>query len=70
MRCMHSLKSMSAQVGALAVAKLAGQMEDRLRSGGTVSSGDLARLSGAHRSALTAIHQHSLSVRAASGVAA
>ena len=70
MRCMHSLKSMSAQVGALAVAKLAGQLEDRLRSGGTVSSGDLARLNGAHRSALTAIHQHSLSVRAASGVAA
>jgi two-component system, sensor histidine kinase len=58
LRSMHTLKSMAAQVGALAVAEMAGELEDRLRAGDTVSEGDLVRLQQTHALTLSAIEAH------------
>jgi PAS domain S-box-containing protein len=58
LRCMHTLKSMGAQVGALALAALAGELEDRLRAGVSLAEGDLARLNQTHALTLRAIEAH------------
>ncbi len=58
LRTMHTLKSMSAQVGAVAVAAVAGEFEERLRAGGTLNAGDRARLQHAHALTLIAIEVH------------
>jgi PAS domain S-box-containing protein len=58
LRSVHTLKSMSAQVGAVAVAAVAGEFEERLRAGGTLSAGDFARLQQAHALTLIAIEAH------------
>jgi PAS domain S-box-containing protein len=58
LRSMHTLKSMAAQIGALAFAVLAGDLEGRLRAGGRLSEGDLARLHQTHALTLTAIDAH------------
>jgi two-component system, sensor histidine kinase len=58
LRSMHTLKSMAAQVGAVAVAALAGEFEDRLRAGNRLTEGDLARLHQAHAKTLSAIETH------------
>ena len=70
LRCMHTLKSMSAQVGALTTAKLAGELEDRLRTGDAVSEGDVARLHEQHGLALKAIRQHLQNMPALAGATA
>jgi CheY-like chemotaxis protein/HPt (histidine-containing phosphotransfer) domain-containing protein len=58
LRSMHTLKSMGAQVGALAVAALAGEFEERLRAGNSLTEGDLARLHQAHAQTLSVIEAH------------
>ena len=58
LRNMHTLKSMSAQVGAVAVAALAGEFEDKLRAGGRVTDAELARLRQTHVRTLRAIDAH------------
>ena len=58
LRHLHTLKSMSAQVGTLKVAQTAGEFEDRLRSGGALSDVDLIVLEKQHAQALSAIQQH------------
>jgi PAS domain S-box-containing protein len=58
LRSMHTLKSMAAQVGALAVAALAGEIEDCLRVGSSVNEADLVRLRQAHALTLSAIEKH------------
>jgi CheY-like chemotaxis protein len=58
LRCVHTLKSSSAQVGALALAASAGVMEDGMRAGHPVGDLDLAALQSAHGQALEAIAAH------------
>ena len=58
LRSMHTLKSMSAQVGAVAVAALADEFENTLRGSGAVSKADFARLRQSHALTLRAIAAH------------
>jgi signal transduction histidine kinase/CheY-like chemotaxis protein/HPt (histidine-containing phosphotransfer) domain-containing protein len=58
LRCVHMLKSSSAQVGVLALAGIAEEMEARFRAGQPVDAGGIARLKSEHRVALEAIAAH------------
>jgi two-component system, sensor histidine kinase and response regulator len=58
LRGVHTLKSSSAQVGALALAACAGELEGRLRGGQRLGDNDLGRLLAEHRDALRAIAEH------------
>jgi signal transduction histidine kinase/DNA-binding response OmpR family regulator/HPt (histidine-containing phosphotransfer) domain-containing protein len=58
LRAVHTLKSTSAQVGALALAAWAGDLEQRLRSGGRCDDDTVARLQAEHQRALQAIDGH------------
>jgi CheY-like chemotaxis protein/HPt (histidine-containing phosphotransfer) domain-containing protein len=62
LRCVHTLKSSSAQVGALALAASAGELEEGLRGGRRCGDPDLdldlAALQHAHGAALAAIATH------------
>jgi len=57
-RGMHTLKSISAQVGAMALAATAGELEHRLRAGRHLDAGAWAQLLAEHRRALRAIATH------------
>jgi len=58
LRGVHTLKSSSAQVGALALAALAGDLEGRMRVGEVLDAGGIARLRALERVARTAIMAH------------
>jgi HPt (histidine-containing phosphotransfer) domain-containing protein len=58
MRCVHTLKSSSAQVGAAALAHFAEELELRLRNGGALAAVDIARLLADHQRALATIAMH------------
>ncbi len=58
LRCVHTLKSSAAQVGALALAAFAGDLEGRMRAGQPLDSDAIARLHAEHRQALAAIAAH------------
>jgi len=51
----HTLKSTSGQVGALALAASAGDLEARMRGGQPLVDADLVHLRSEHRQALAAI---------------
>jgi hypothetical protein len=55
---LHTLKSTSAQVGVLALAACAGELEARLRGGQMLDAADVAELGKSHRLALQAIAAH------------
>jgi two-component system, sensor histidine kinase and response regulator len=55
LRCVHSLKSSSAQVGALALAAIAEELEAGMRGGRLPDADGISRLYSAHRQALDAI---------------
>jgi signal transduction histidine kinase/CheY-like chemotaxis protein/HPt (histidine-containing phosphotransfer) domain-containing protein len=57
-RCVHTLKSASAQVGVAALAHRAEELERHLRAGGSLTDVDLARLRADHQLALAAIARH------------
>jgi signal transduction histidine kinase/CheY-like chemotaxis protein/HPt (histidine-containing phosphotransfer) domain-containing protein len=63
----HTLRSTSAQVGARALADLAGAIEERLRAGAPFDDGDLNRLLHQHRLAVASITAHLRHHRAESG---
>ena len=69
LRCMHTLKSMSAQVGALKVAQTAAEFEDRMRSGHPPGAADLAVLEKQHAQALSAIQRHLIALAQTPAVA-
>ena len=58
LRNLHTLKSMSAQIGALKVAQTAGEFEDRVRSGGALNGADVAVLERQHAQALSVVQHH------------
>jgi HPt (histidine-containing phosphotransfer) domain-containing protein len=59
LRCVHTLKSSSAEVGALALADLANVIETRLRtSRGRISKGELERLQAEYRRARGCIDEY------------
>jgi len=58
LRCVHTLKSSSAQVGSLALAEFAEDLETRMRGGQPLADDDVARLRSEHRRALEAITAH------------
>jgi signal transduction histidine kinase/DNA-binding response OmpR family regulator len=58
LRSVHTLKSMSGQVGALALAALAADLEARQRAGATLDAAGFAALRAAHALALAAIRAH------------
>jgi CheY-like chemotaxis protein/HPt (histidine-containing phosphotransfer) domain-containing protein len=58
LRGVHTLKSSSAQVGALALARLAEDLETRMRGGQRLADDDMARLRSQHRQAMDAISAH------------
>jgi HPt (histidine-containing phosphotransfer) domain-containing protein len=58
LRCVHTLKSSSAQIGALALAELAEDMETSMRGGERLVEDGIARLRSEHRRALEAITSH------------
>jgi HPt (histidine-containing phosphotransfer) domain-containing protein len=58
LRVLHTLKSTSAQVGALALAACAGELEARLQAGQMLDAADVAELGQSHRIALQAIAAH------------
>jgi CheY-like chemotaxis protein/HPt (histidine-containing phosphotransfer) domain-containing protein len=58
LRCVHTLKSSSAQVGVLALAAAAGEIEGRIRGGFALGQDDLRRLHAEHSRALSAIAAH------------
>ncbi len=58
LRSVHTLKSMSGQVGAFSLAAVAADMEARLRAGGALDVKDFAVLQAAHARALVAIRDH------------
>jgi signal transduction histidine kinase/DNA-binding response OmpR family regulator/HPt (histidine-containing phosphotransfer) domain-containing protein len=58
LREVHTLKSSSAQVGAMAVSALAGELEQRLRSGLPLAEHDMIRLQAAFDAATQAIGRH------------
>ena len=58
LRVLHTLKSTSAQVGVLALAACAGELEARLRGGQMLDAADVAELGKSHRLALQAIAAH------------
>ena len=58
LRCVHTLKSSSAQIGALALAEFAGDLEGRMRAGQPLDGSGIARLRDEHRQALDAIRAH------------
>jgi signal transduction histidine kinase/DNA-binding response OmpR family regulator/HPt (histidine-containing phosphotransfer) domain-containing protein len=70
LRCVHTLKSMSAQVGALALGACAAELEERLRAGGALEPTALAALRAKHLEALAAILTHLKQGRLAQGVPA
>jgi HPt (histidine-containing phosphotransfer) domain-containing protein len=55
LREVHTLKSTSAQIGALALAAWAGEMEEHLRAGHRLDGDSCSRLLNEHRQALLAI---------------
>jgi signal transduction histidine kinase/CheY-like chemotaxis protein/HPt (histidine-containing phosphotransfer) domain-containing protein len=57
-RWVHTLKSSSAQVGALALAALAGELEARMRGGATLDAGAVLQLDNEHRRTQEAITAH------------
>ena len=57
-REVHTLRSSSAQVGAMAMAALAGELELRLRGGVQLASTDMGRLQTAFNAAARAIGEH------------
>jgi signal transduction histidine kinase/CheY-like chemotaxis protein/HPt (histidine-containing phosphotransfer) domain-containing protein len=61
----HTLKSSSAQVGALTLAACAGKLEDRLRAGRLPAQEDWARLQDGHQRAMQAIRAHLVRARSA-----
>jgi signal transduction histidine kinase/DNA-binding response OmpR family regulator len=63
LRVVHTLKSTSAQVGAMALAASAADLESVLRAGGRPDGEDWTRLHEAHRQALGAIAAHLEQVR-------
>jgi CheY-like chemotaxis protein/HPt (histidine-containing phosphotransfer) domain-containing protein len=63
----HTLRSSSAQVGATALADLAGEIEERLRAGATFNRDDLDRLAHQHRLAVATISTHLRHQRTESG---
>jgi signal transduction histidine kinase/DNA-binding response OmpR family regulator len=63
LRCVHMLKSSSAQVGALDVAAIATEIETGARSGRRLDANDIAQLDGAFRRAVGAIHLHQSAVQ-------
>ena len=58
LRWMHTLKSSSAQVGALALAALAADLEDRMRGGAALDAAATGHLDNEHRRALQTISAH------------
>ena len=58
LREVHTLKSSSAQVGAMAVSALAGELEQRLRGGSSLADHDVTRLQVAFNAATQAIGRH------------
>ncbi len=58
LRCVHTLKSSSAEVGALALAGFARNLESRLRSEGSIAPQDVDRLNGEHQRAQARIAAH------------
>jgi two-component system sensor histidine kinase/response regulator len=58
LRCVHTLKSSSAQIGAVALAELAEDMETGMRGGQRLAADGIARLRSEHRRALEAITSH------------
>jgi CheY-like chemotaxis protein len=58
LRSLHSLRSASAQVGAQAVARCAGALEQQLRAGTAPSLGEVRQLHAEHQRALEAIAAH------------
>jgi CheY-like chemotaxis protein/HPt (histidine-containing phosphotransfer) domain-containing protein len=58
LRCVHTLKSSSAQVGALALAGVAEELEAGMRGGRLPDADGISRLYSAHRQALDAIAAH------------
>jgi signal transduction histidine kinase/DNA-binding response OmpR family regulator/HPt (histidine-containing phosphotransfer) domain-containing protein len=58
LRCMHTLKSSSAQVGLLALSETARTLEEQMRRGGTPGAASLLRLYSEHRQALDAIARY------------
>ena len=58
LREVHTLKSSSAQVGALALAACAAELEDRLRAGRSLAQEDRSRLQDGHQRVLQAIRAH------------
>ena len=58
LRCVHTLKSSSAQVGAAALARRAEELEHRLRAGGSLTGEEFASLHAEHQRALAAIAVH------------
>jgi HPt (histidine-containing phosphotransfer) domain-containing protein len=69
LRSVHTLKSMSGQVGAMALAALSADAEARLRAGGTLDAAGLAALQAAHGQTLAAVRAH-LEAAAAQALAA
>jgi len=67
LRCVHTLKSSSAQIGAMALADLAEDVETSMRSGQQLAADGIARLRSEHRRALEAITSH-LDLKAQEGV--
>jgi CheY-like chemotaxis protein len=65
LRWVHTLKSSSAQVGALALAGLAGDLEVRMRAGEPACDSSIARLRSEHRQAVQAIKAYEGSVAVA-----
>ncbi len=55
MRCVHSLKSSSAQLGLMALAAIAAQIEAGMRRGVSPDDGDNQQLYSEHQRALEAI---------------
>jgi HPt (histidine-containing phosphotransfer) domain-containing protein len=58
LRSVHTLKSMSGQVGALTLAALAADLEARLRAGATLAAPDFALIQAAHERTLAAVRAH------------
>jgi signal transduction histidine kinase/DNA-binding response OmpR family regulator len=58
LRSVHTLKSMSGQIGALSLAALAADLEARLRAGATLDAPGFAVIQAAHQKALAAIREH------------
>ncbi|MBL8313829.1 MAG: response regulator [Rubrivivax sp.] len=69
-RTVHILKSSSAQVGALALAELAGRIEEGLRRGAALQGDEPARLSREHGRAVTAIEAQLAAARSPRGAVA